>query len=466
VTSLYDPCEVELTCVVKGKSPAAVRKTRRDLIAAIDAINTSELSFFTHELGYWWSPVRWMAAPTDPEGGARTLRQVVSLRLRAYDSFWRTFDAVDSFRIGHTTAPEDFSTDYSSDLGTGWVVGLTEGGTGGLTVSGGQVVPTLNERTAVARRVGFTSASASPVVELTLGTFPQWPMDGTTNTAFDFWVMPATGTPGDDGMRVRVTSTTISLTHFTTTTGIVINTQPLQIPPKSGESWTFVGGPTFKVFRSGALVYSYKPTGTLPSYPDAGFGLFAGGSVPAPGVRAVSFGTDAPATQSGWVRFVNWGDQPMPPRFTVQGPGTFSFGDGPGSSNFVSFGPILEGQSAQILTDARKRGVYDLSITPTDPNVVENNLLGAGLADFMSFINNLGGLLQSFTGILGGSSTALPPQGNLYSLLKGRFSSKSYIPQKPAGRPPKAFYVPVTIEGGTAASQIIAAGTPLRRLPY
>jgi hypothetical protein len=462
VTSLYEPCEVELTCVVKGKTPSAVRKTRGDLIAAIDAINTSELSWFTHQLGYWWSPIRWMAAPSDPEGGARTLRQVVSLRLRAYDSFWRTFDVVDQFRIGHTDSPEDFSTDYGSDLGSGWVVGLDSAGTGGLTVSGGQVVPTLSGRGATARRVGWTGEK--PVVELTLGSFPQWYLDSTT--AFDFWVMPGSGTPGTDGIRARVTNHAITLTSFAGGTGTVLNTQPLQLPPKSGESWTFVGGPTFKVLRSGALVYSFKPSTTLPDYTSAGFGLFASGDVAAPGVRAVSFGTDAPASQSGFVQFVNWGDQPMPPRFTVQGPGTFSFGDGPGSTDFVSFGPILEGQTAQLLTDARKRGVYDLSITPTDPNVTENAILGAGLADFLTFVNDLGGLLQSFTGILGGSSTALPPQGNLYSLLQGRFSSASYIPQKPAGKAPQAWHVPVKIDGGTSSSQIIAAGTPLRRLPY
>lgn len=462
VTSLYDPAEVEATVMVKGKTPATIRRTRRDLFAAIDAIQPSELSFFTFDLGRWWASVRWMDRNQDPEGGARTLRQLVSLRLRAYDAFWRSYDVVDQFRIGHTDAPGDFSEDADALDSDDWTVATSGSGSGGLTVAGGQVVPTLaNGQSAVARREGWTSAS--PVVELQLGSLPQWYFDSTT--AFDFWVLPGSGTPGTDGYRLRVNNKTAQLHQFVSGTPTLLSTQQLSFPPRAGESWTFVGGPTFKLLRTGALAFSFAPASPT-AYASAGFGAFASGTVPPPNVLAISFGSNAPADQSGFVKFVNWGDQPLPPRFTCVGPGTFQLGNGPSATEFVQFGPLLEGQTAQILTDARKRGVTDLSVGTTVASTQDASIFAEGLQDLLGFSNLVGGLIQALTGILGGGSTALPPQGNLYSLLTGRFSSAAYIPQKPAGGPPIGYHVPVQIQGGNASSQIIAAGTPLRRLPY
>jgi hypothetical protein len=57
----------------------------------------------------------------------------------------------------------------------------------------------------------------------------------------------------------------------------------------------------------------------------------------------------------------------------------------------------------------------------------------------------------------------VPPQGNLYSLLHGRFSNP--IPPKPAGAPAPKYQVNVGITGGSPASAIMVAGTPLRRFP-
>jgi hypothetical protein len=462
VTSLYDPCEIDITAVVRGKTPASTRKTYRDLVASIDAIETAELSWFTHQLGRWWAPVRWLSPPADPMGGIETRRQVANLRLRGYNAFWRSYDIVDQFRLSYMQQPESFSTDYSSGLGSGWTVQLAGAGSGGLSVSNGQVVPTLaNGKTAIARRVGFTGST--PIVELQIGSLSNWYWDSTT--ALDFWAMSGTGTPGDNGIRVRITNNTVTTTSFSAGVGTLLNTQLLQLPPKSAESWTAVFGPTVKLMRSGALAYSYKPA-TAPTFTSAGFGLYAAGTAVAPGVKTVSFGTDATATQSGFVSLVNWGDQPMPPRFTCIGPGTFYMGNGPGAgpNDMVKFGPLASNQLAQVITDSRKRGVVDLSMTPTSTD--EQNIFNAGLQDIFGFSNLLTGLIQGLTGLFGSGSTPLPPQGNLYSLLQGRFSKAAYIPPKPVGRPPKRYSIPVKIEGGNSSSQILAAGTPLRRLPY
>jgi len=271
VTSLYDPAEIEMTVMARGRDPQHTRKVVHDLVASIDAIQTSELSWFTQDMGRWWAPVRWQAAPVDPVDGIQTNRQKLSLRLRGYDAFWRSYDSVNSL---------------------------------------------------------------------------------------------------------------------------------------------------------------------------------------------------GPADGSGFAQFVNVGDQPMWPRFTCFGPGTFSFGDGPNSPNMVQFGPLLAGQVAQIRTDPRKRGVVDLSATPITPQAQET--FGQALLDFLSFLSfglstDLLGVVQAVFGILGTGQA--PPQGNLYSLLKGRFSRP--IPARSPGNPVQPYNIAVSMTGGDGVnSMILGAGTPLRRLPY
>lgn len=466
VTSLYDPCEVEITGVIKGKTPKDVQQTRQDLVASIDAIQASELSWFTHKLGRWWSDVRWMAAPVDVEGGIQTLRQLISLRLRAYDSFWRSYDVVDQFRLGHTAMPGDFSVDAAALDPTAWQVTTTLPGaaTGGLTVAGGQVVPTLlNGGSAIARRVGFSATT--PVVELQLGSFPQWYFDSTT--AFDFWVMAPTN-PVGEGYRLRVGKRTVQLHSVTGGVATLLSTQNLVCPPKSGEAWTFVAGPVIQLLRSGAPAFQFNVPGYNAAVnTSAGFGAYASGTVPPPNILSISFGDDATTnSESGFLRFVNWGDQPMPQRFLCVGPGDFYLGDGPNATNFVKFGTLLPGQAAQILTDERKRGVTDLSFPSSTTNAQDTAIFSQGVQDWLSFFNLVGGLMNQWFAWAGVPSSPPPAQGNLYSLMDGRFSSATYIPAKPVGGPPVGYHVPVRIENGNVNSQIIGAATPLRRLPY
>jgi hypothetical protein len=489
ITSLYDPCEVEMTLVVKGRSPRAIRRTANDLIAALDAIQTSELSWFTHDLGRWWAKVRWMDTYRDNEAGTRTKRQTVSLRLRAYDSFWRTYDVVDTFRIRHTDAPGDFSVDADALPTADWAVATYGGGgtgSGSLTVADGQVVPTVaNGQSVVARRKGWSGSP--PVIDITMGSLPTWYWD--PSTAFDFWSLPTIDSiVGQNGYRLRLSTRTMTLSQFASGVETVLSVQPLARPPLSAEEWTYVGGPTFKLYRSGALVFSFRPT-TLEVYTAAGFGAHADANIVAPSLRAISFGDDQPKTQTGYLNFVNWGDQPAPPRFTCAGPGTFSFGNGPSSPDMVDFGPLLPGQLMSVVTDGQKRGVVDL--TTSAPATQDISSWQKAMNDLLSFFTTTGGInehiaiaedffTETSIAILEASGLAgtpflqaiksqfgiLPPQGNPYSLLHGMFSSAAYIPPKPAGKPPKLCQVPVKITNGTADSQIIGAITPLRRLPY
>ena len=157
----------------------------------------------------------------------------------------------------------------------------------------------------------------------------------------------------------------------------------------------------------------------------------------------------------------NIGDQPMWDRYTCLGPGTFRFANGPGSTQMVEFGPLLPGQVAQIRTDPRKRGVVDLTATP--PSAAEQAQWQDAMDALSSFTSVLS-VFQSIFGILG--TGPVPPQGNLYSLLKGRFSDNAAIPAKSPGNPAQVYKVKVEISGGNSNTQILCAGTPMRRLPY
>lgn len=262
--ALYDPIEISMEVSVRARNGIWLRRTVRELIASIDAKQTSEFSWFTHDLGKWWSDIRWFKTPPDaftPGGQAR--RQDLTLILRGDNGFWRTYNSTDSL------------------------------------------------------------------------------------------------------------------------------------------------------------------------------------------------------TATGFVHLTNPGDQPMFPRFTCFGPGTFKFADGPGSTQMVQFGPLLAGQVAQVRTDPRRRGVVDLTQKP--PSSQELTQWEKAITDLKSFTQVLS-VFQSIFGILG--TGPVPPQGNLYSLLQGRFSDNSAIPAKSPGAPAQSHAVKVEVSGAGAQTLVIAAGTPLRRLPY
>jgi hypothetical protein len=167
-------------------------------------------------------------------------------------------------------------------------------------------------------------------------------------------------------------------------------------------------------------------------------------------------------TADGFASLVNPGDQGMFPRLTCFGPGSFTFWDGPGSTDTVTFGPLLANQIVQIYTDPRNRSVVDLTVAASTPQ--DKTKFQKALAEFeaFAFANNTSPLLKRIQSLFGQT----PPQGNLYSLLSGRFSDNSAIPAKPTGKGAPPYSVRMAIAGGSSASAIVVAGTPQRRFPY
>ena len=176
-------------------------------------------------------------------------------------------------------------------------------------------------------------------------------------------------------------------------------------------------------------------------------------------VRKIAAGDNSTVTQSGFCPLTNIGSQDAWPRFLVYGPGSFEFANGPGSTEMIKFGPLLDGQVALITTQPRLRSVVDVT-----PNSLPGQVLTGGqqflqtLVNLVTF-NRVPPLLSWFESLFG----IRPPQGPLYSLLEGRFTRP--IPGCPTPDDAVTSQIAVRMVNGNANTKIVAAVTPLRRWP-
>lgn len=486
IDALYDPISVELDTVCHGRDPRHCRQTINYLIGAIDAKKEAQLNWFTHEMGQWWSKVRW-----DKGGMTDTVhtnkRQPLALRLRADKGLWQSYPYVSQFNFDYTaTGDDDFEINQVSGLNTTLWTFTTSAGSGGVSVSGGMVKSTLNNQTMAARRKTYVAPSDNMVVEVTIGTIGQWyyPSDA----GIDIWLrMANTGTPGADGTRLRIERHKLTVSSFNSGVETILRQQTLIVPPLPGEKWTFIAGAPalfgtvpadprrFKVMRSnGVPIMLFKEQGTTSQigsgFRSVGFGLHAGSSTVPATVANFNAGGNAVETQSGFLRCINAGDQDAWPEYTCFGPfDKIKIWDGPnpGPNDYVEFGPLGSAQVVQIRSDPRRYGVKDLSSAPT--TAAEANALQGVFTGLLSFltlnpVTHVLDVFQSIFGLFGGGSAPIPPQGNLYALLKGRFSKP--IPAKSPGKPAEVYHVKVEMVNGTAESQVIGSLIPLRRYPY
>lgn len=479
VDSLYDPIELELEVDIVGRDTRHMRQVFSHLISAVDAKKESELSFFTHEFGRWWAPVRWSKSDSSTGYNIATgRRQPYVLKMRSDQAFWQTYPNVDQFRFGYDDVVDDF--DYLTAEGdpiAGWNLQYAGGGSGSLYTDGDQAVSTFTgTRSVIAEKSGYSCSADNVVVSVQIGTNsqPSYP----ANTYVDIWArMNNSGTIGSDGIRCRLGPSTIRLSSFDSGVETVIREQWYggywwwfwfigSPPPQPGETFTLVCGTeedkrTFKVLRNNAEVFTAKESGTTsklgPGNRKVGFGeATAAGSIRPCGVRRFTAGVNATNAQEGRLIRVNIGDQPMWDRYNLFGPGIFYIGNGPASTDYVKVGPLLPGQVMQVRTDPRKRGIVDMSARPVSTQTYAE--WAKALYDYQSFLS-VGGTppANSVFGVL-------TPQGNPYTLMKGRFSRP--IPARSPGEPLKPYYVNCKIDNGNQDSQILAVGTPLRRMPF
>lgn len=321
--------------------------------------------------------------------------------------------------------------------------------------------------------VTVETTTDNQVVVMEYGSFQEWSLP--VGAANDVWARMGhnpDGTWDGYGVRMRMENNVCRLSYFINFVETVMATQIVLIPPHPTELFKLVCGypndpRMFKCFRGGQLIMSHKEVGTGSplgaDYRGLGFGMQAGAALITQAtpsrVRRVTGGDHNEVSQKGTLRRINMGDQVMWDRYTLYGPGTFNISAGPGVEDMVSYGPLLSGQVVQLRADPRKRTVVDLSSVPTSPQEAVG--YEEARADYLSFAGagNISPLEAQTASRLGVQA----PQGNMYSLLKGRFAAG--IPAKPSVASPQAYTVKVEIVGGNADSRINAAGTPLRRWP-
>lgn len=481
VDALRDPMEPGLQVRIYGRDGRHVRQVMRDLIASIHEKKTSELSWTTHESGRWWTNVRWFKTPPDPYIGAQNKYQDLTLLLRSDDGFWRSYDTVDSFGFTYESMIDTFNYTDATTLGVNWPQYYSGTGGGYCHATGSQAAwvddpadPfTTNPREVVNGPFkDFSTTTDNQVVDVVLGSIPELSFPDTAwNDIWGRMGRNPDGTWNGDGIRARFGWGQVWISAFVNFVEVWSHVKWFLIPPLFGEKFTLVcgfeGDPRmFKVLRNGSDWFTYKESGTTSKLGSAwrgvGFGMHAGGSLitqatPA-SVRKVAAGDNSTVSQEGYLKLVNVGDQTMPLRFTCYGPGTFTM-QNPGTQDSVVFGKLLPNQVMTLFATPGKNKIVNLTSTPAQQQ--ELNLFQKALKDFISFAtgNNVDPLLQQIESFFG----ILPPQGNPYTLLQGRFTKA--LPEKPSGSPAEVQHIKVSIDDGNANSRVVAAGTPLRRYP-
>lgn len=323
--------------------------------------------------------------------------------------------------------------------------------------------------------VTFETETEFQVVGMEFARMQEWSFPA--GAANDLWARMghnADGTWDGNGVRLRLENNVARLSCFNDFIETPMAQQLFLIPPLPGDQWLLVAGyegnpRLFKVMRNSVMMMSHKEINPVskvgPDYRGVGFGFQAGAALQTqatPGfLHQVWAGDNSTESQSGFLERINIGDQPMYDDYTLFGPGTFKIYDGPESTEFVKFGPLLDNQIVFLRTDPRSNTtlVQDLTVVPPTPQDL-NGFQHAvqRLVSFLSGRNAWNDQIMNTFGIR-------TPQGNFYKYLDGRFSENSAIPPKSPGGRAKRHFVKVEIDDGNADSMVIASGIPKRRYP-
>lgn len=486
ITALYEPTEVVLDVICRGRDAKHTREVVRDLIASLDVKQQSELSFTTFEAGRWWANVRWFKSPPNPTEGAQRHRQELQLVLRADDPFWRSYDDVDMFALAYDDVSDTFDVDHREDgnLGPYWPQRYTGSG-GGRCIADGSGEARWQDQSGLftqGREVvngpyrNYQTDTDNQFAEIELGSLQEISFpDSAENHIWLRMGRNADGSWNGTGVKLQIGFGLVVMSSYFNFAESELRREVMWPPAAPRERFGFAAGTgkagqehTFKVYRNGLELFTHVEDPYVsqlgPQLRGVGFGMRAGTALitqatPA-AVTKFRVGDNMASTQSGYLRRINVGDQPMPDRYTLFGPADeIRIGNGPNSSDYVSFGPILPNQVVQLRSDKQKKQVVDLTRTPPTPQ--ELALYKQAQDDYTSFAtaNNAPALLQQVQSAFG----VVPPQANLYPYLRGRFTRQ--IPPKSPGAPAVPHYVAVTIVNGNSDTKVIAAGTPRRRYP-
>lgn len=488
LNSVNEPIEIDIPVRVTARDGKHLRKTVRHLLDSLHQKKTSEVSVFTQELGKWWGDVRWRGAPLEEQHfGASRRTAELTLRLRIDSGAWRSFDHVDEFRLPYDAMKDSFDVDYVEDknMGPQWPLYFTGPGGGyPYTLRGAmrwrddpaRMLFTAPRQFVAGPYRDFETATDNQVISVVFDSWQEW---GASNDIWGRMGRTASGEWNGYGVRARITGAWIEIAAFNNfhKTNIAAGFASNPFPPLPGERYRLECGGLdkdgnfnpriFRVRKGGDTIFVAKDKGGVSAMGASLRGVGTGGQAagafitqgtPA-SIREVSAGDLTSAAPTGFLTRVNVGDQDMWDRYTLFGPGTFEIASGPGSKQMVKIGPLLPNQRVQIRTDGQQRRIIDLTSEP--PTAAELLEYRKALAELDSYapIKNIGPTRQANASEFG----VVPPQGNLHRIIEGWFTRP--IPAKSPGRPAEKYQVACKITGGNPDSRIIAAGTPLRKLP-
>ena len=481
--AVYDVGSIMLGLEASGTSPQDIRNVLRQWISAWDPKQTGVLSVFTPDMGEWWANVRMGKNISDMFERDYTWSgsQPLTWEAKNYDAFWYSVDSTSTFSMSYNTVLENFGNESNSFTlnPTNWTQLITPSGIGqyGIqfssanTLGAAYFMPSNNSGPAHVININTaTSATNNQVVSVQLAGAHFYNLFDFIDPGANFDIIARINGSGTQYVLLSVGPLFYSLFFVNGGTTTTIFQLPLIVPPQPGELWTLIAGTAaspyqYIIQRSGFTIMNYTDGAQTSVVGSSnrhwGFGVqstVVGGQVVIPPpIQQFSAADNTAATQSGTINLTNFGDQPAWPRFLCYGPGTFTLPNGPGGGS-VTFGPLVDGQIVLVTTDPQYRSVVD--ITPGQQFQVLNQFQSviAGLISFATN-NNVPPLLQQFESLFG----ILPPQGNLYSLLNGRFTNP--IPGASYGTLPQTYALPVAITGGGPTGQVVAAITPRRRWP-
>lgn len=486
IDALYDAAEPMMKVIVRGRDAEHTRRTRQTLEASLDAIRQSELNFWTNELGRWWADIRMVKAIPDAVSSSPT-SQEISLMLGIDDAFWQSEPHVTSFEFEYEDMKDEFATAYTSGLGPNWPIyyyddGGQPGG-GYIRAKGNQAVwhdaggiDTYGRSVMYGPFKDFETATNNQVVSIVLGSFQELTIyDGAENHIWARVGSNVDGTWDGNGVRASIGPFSIELSRFNNFVEHRMALWPT-IPSFPGDKYTLIAGfegneRHFQVKRNGLGLWNYvePATGLSPlgaSYRGIGGGARGGAAlftqVTPASVRKIVAGDNATIDQTGYLEFVNIGDQPGYADITIFGPASsVKIWNGPGADvdEYVEIKDVLPNQVFFIRTDPRRRIIQDLSSVAPTPQ--ELDIFQKAANSFLNFATAKGALRDQLKSAFG----IAPPQGNVNTLVTGRFTDACGIAAKSPGKPAETQHIKVSIDGGNAQSQILGSLTPRRRSP-
>ena len=489
IDAANEALEIDLPIRCMARDGVHLRQVVRRLWSAVDTKRTGLLSWWTPDLGYWFTPVRLFKPPAEGHSiSGDDTEYVTTLRLRGDGGFWLGLDDVAEFRFAYDAMRDDFSTDYLDGLGPNWPVYLEGKGGGHPYVNKGMArwrddpkrVLFTQGRTFVAGPYrDFETETDYQVIEIDLGTMLE------LGSAVD--VMGRMGRTADGewngyGTRVRATGATLQVSAFNNFHETHIKTWPIFPPPLPRETLRVEfgdpeandgeGDPRIIRLKRGYVgdgitaLKAEDEAGIAPlgaQFRGVGWGSFASGAFVTQGTPAavteIRAGDASETTQSGYIDRINLGTEERRDRYTCYGPGTFEIASGPGSSEMVEFGPLLPNQVMRLNTDGQKQPIVDLTSTPSTAAELLEYRDALKELESVAPIANIGPTMAANASGFG----VVPPQGNVNRLLRGRFARP--LAPKPSGGPAPVQRIAVKISGGNSDSRIVAHGTPRRRYP-